>query len=116
MLTALNKKGIEIHARSIFLQGLLLMEQNQIPSKFKNWSGLWKTWQTWLKDNKISALEATIRYALSFFEISKVIVGVETKKQLKEILAASTGNLPKIPPELFTDDTNLLNPTKWSSL
>ena len=30
------RKKIEIQARSIFLQGLLLLEYNQLPTKFKN--------------------------------------------------------------------------------
>jgi len=36
-LNKLSKKKIELHARSIFLQGLLLYQSNKIPKKFKKW-------------------------------------------------------------------------------
>jgi hypothetical protein len=116
MLSILQNRGIEVHARSVFLQGLLLMSEQNIPSKFKYWSHLWKIWHDWLKDNQITALEATIRYAVSIQEITKVLVGVDNTNQLKEIIAASSGELPNIPSELFIDDIDLLNPSSWNKL
>lgn len=116
MLPMLKNKGIEVHARSIFLQGLLLMNNQDRPEKFNHWNALWKIWNEWLNDNQITALEATIRHAVSMPEISKVLVGVDNVGQLKEIVVASIGVLPKIPDELFTNDVNLLNPSNWSKL
>ena len=116
MLTSLYKRGIEVHARSIFLQGLLLMSGKLMPSKFHRWSNLWKLWHEWLNDNRISPVEASVRYAISFSEISKVLVGVDSVNQLKEIYKASSGTLPKIPDELQTTDADLLNPSNWGQL
>jgi len=116
MLAALHSKGTEVHARSVFLQGLLLMSEQNRPDKFNRWSSLWKIWHEWLNDNQITALEATIRHAISMPEISKVLVGVDTKDQLKEIMVASDGILPNIPTELYTNDVNLLNPSNWGGL
>jgi aryl-alcohol dehydrogenase-like predicted oxidoreductase len=116
MLNTLQNRGIEVHARSVFLQGLLLMSNQNRPSKFNRWSVLWKIWDDWLHDNKITALEATIRYVISIVEIKKVLVGVHTTEQLKEIIAASNGNLPEVPKELSIDDVNLLNPSNWAKL
>jgi len=113
MLSILQNRGIEVHARSVFLQGLLLMNERDRPCKFKRWDALWKIWHEWLNDNQITALEATIRHAVSMPEISKVLVGVDTKDQLKEIMIASDGILPNIPTELYTNDINLLNPSNW---
>jgi len=116
MLATLRSKGTEVHARSVFLQGLLLMSEQNRPDKFNRWSGLWKIWHEWLNDNQITALEATIRHAASMSEISKVLVGVDTADQLKEIFISSSGVLPNIPDELFTNDTDLLNPSNWGGL
>ena len=113
MLASLYKKGIEVHARSVFLQGLLLMSAKLMPSKFNRWNNLWKLWHEWLHDNRISPVEASVRYAISFSEISKVLVGVDSVNQLKEIYKASSGTLPKIPDELQTTDADLLNPSNW---
>ena len=116
VLTALYKKGIEVHARSVFLQGLLLMSGKSMPNKFNRWSSLWRLWYEWLNDNQISPVEASIKYVISFPEITKVLVGVDTENQLKEIYKASSGTLPKIPDEMHTDDTDLLNPANWEQL
>jgi aryl-alcohol dehydrogenase-like predicted oxidoreductase len=116
MLATLRSKGTEVHARSVFLQGLLLMTEQSRPEKFKRWEVLWKVWHEWLNDNQITALEATIRHAISMPEISKVLVGVDTVDQLKEIVMATPGVLPEIPPEMFTNDADLLNPSNWGQL
>jgi aryl-alcohol dehydrogenase-like predicted oxidoreductase len=116
MIDKLKKKNIEVHARSIFLQGLLLMSEKNRPTKFNNWNSLWKLWDEWLSDNKITALEATTRYALSLTSISKIVVGVDNKCQLEEIILASKGKLPQIPNELSTNDVDLLNPSNWNKL
>ncbi|MDC6455599.1 aldo/keto reductase [Candidatus Pseudothioglobus singularis] len=116
MLAVLKDRGIEIHARSVFLQGLLLMSEHTRPKKFNHWEALWKIWHEWLNDYKISALEASIRHVISISEISKVLVGVDTSDQLKEIVIASDGALPTIPNELSTNDVNLLNPSNWGRL
>ena len=116
MFRILQDRDVEIHARSVFLQGLLLMTEQSRPGKFKRWGALWKVWHEWLNDNQITALEATIRHAISMPEISKVLVGVDTADQLKEIVMATPGVLPDIPPEMFTNDADLLNPSNWGKL
>ncbi|MDB4194719.1 aldo/keto reductase [Gammaproteobacteria bacterium] len=114
MLKLLSQKGLEVHARSIFLQGLILMENSSRPRKFDRWNSLWKSWSEWLNDYKISPLEASVRYAISFSEISKVLVGIDSVNQLIEIVDAASGVLPPIPNELYTDDSLLLNPSNWN--
>lgn len=115
-LSRLQENDVEVHVRSVFLQGLLLMSRSQRPEKFNRWNGLWEKWDEWLAENKLTPLEATIRYVLSIPEISKIVVGIDSNSQLKEIIAAEKGDLPKIPDDLFSDDVNLLNPAKWNDL
>ena len=116
LLNKIYCQGIEIHTRSVFLQGLLLMDHKKRPKQFERWSSLWKFWHEWLADNKLSALEATIRYMISIPEISRVLVGVENKDQLQNIINAVDGNLPPIPEELSMNDADLLNPANWKDL
>jgi aryl-alcohol dehydrogenase-like predicted oxidoreductase len=115
MLNKLYKQGVEIHVRSIFLQGLLLMSKKSRPNKFNRWNTLWNTWDEWLKDNNVSALEACIRYAISLSEVSKVLVGIDSKDQLTKIID-SIDNFPALPDFFFTDDDILLNPSNWNNL
>jgi aryl-alcohol dehydrogenase-like predicted oxidoreductase len=111
--TRLRSLGIELHVRSIFLQGLLLMHQDRRPTYFNRWTPLWDRWHEWLQDMKITALEACLGYATSFPQVEKVIVGIENKKQLIEIVKAI--EIPKVQtPECFSsDDLELINPANW---
>ena len=84
-LFQLSKKGIELHARSIFLQGLLL--QKEYPSFLhKDLKNHWQIWNNWLNKNKVSPLVACISFINKIKHLDGVIVGVETLKQLKTIL------------------------------
>ena len=87
-LSRLHESGKEIHARSIFLQGLLLMQSNQRPKKFGRWKNIWVEWDKWLKQNQVSAIHACLQFILSFPQIDRVIVGVDSLVHLVEIVNA----------------------------
>jgi len=112
----LKDSGVEIHTRSAFLQGLLLMKQADIPKKFLPWSDLLNCWQGWIDDNNVSALQASLAYPLSFPEIDRVVVGADSQRQLLEIINASNNVLNSELPNLSCSDENLINPANWSKL
>jgi len=115
-LGRLHDLGVELHVRSVFIQGLLLMPATLRPAKFRRWQPLWNEWDRWLSAHQLTPLEACLRYALSFREIRRVIVGVDTPRQLKEIIAAAAGELPPVPVGLRSTDVALLNPSNWPYL
>lgn len=109
-----REKNIEIHVRSIFLQGLLLMNLNQIPMKFKKWDNLFQQWHSFLNENKINALDACLASVLNNDNFNKIIIGIDNINQLEEI-SLSIQNLKnlKIPEYLSSNDLNLINPQNW---
>lgn len=112
----LKDRGVEIHSRSVFLQGLLLMSQVDIPTKFLPWNGILKKWHDWLNENNISALQASLAFALSFTQIDRVVVGVDSQSQLLQVLSTEN-DLKNIEiPNLASEDENLINPTNWAKL
>jgi aryl-alcohol dehydrogenase-like predicted oxidoreductase len=116
-LDTLNADGVEVHVRSVFLQGLLLMDSHTRPKKFSEWSTLWASWERWLQQNGCSRLEATIMFALSNKNISRVVVGVDSVHQLNEIIEATKRNFDLTwPPELSSGCERLINPANWNSL
>jgi aryl-alcohol dehydrogenase-like predicted oxidoreductase len=112
----LRSLGIELHIRSIFLQGLLLMEQNKRPKQFDRWSTLWSKWHEWLLDVNITPLQACLGFAASFPQVHRILVGVENKNQLLEIINGVQKTALKIPDEFISDDIDLINPSKWPIL
>ena len=113
-LSKLNEAGVEVHVRSIFLQGLLLMEKTNRPINFNRWQRLWDNWHQWLNDMSISPLQACLCFAMSYPQIGRVVVGVDSLKQLQEIIAGAQSESCKIPPDtLMCDDLDLINPFLW---
>lgn len=112
----LKEAGVEIHARSAFLQGLLLMSREAIPSKFVRWSGLWGRWHGWLAGHAVQAVEACLAFPLSFPEIDHVVVGADSISQLEQIIRAANSPPPSDLPDLACDAEDLINPARWSTL
>lgn len=115
-LARLQEREVEVHVRSVFLQGLLLMSPGELPAKFERWRPLWVALERWVTEVGTSRLAACLQFALGRPEIDRVVVGVDSLRQLEQILASAAGALPAVPEELRGVDADLLNPSRWSQL
>ena len=115
-LQRLKQEGTEIHTRSVFLQGLLLMPRSSIPVKFAPWTVLWDKLHDWLETNSVDAVQACLAYPLSFPDIDRVVVGADSVIQLAQIISASVNVAPVDLPELNCTDESLINPARWNTL
>ena len=73
-------------------------------------------WHEWLSGKGISAVQACLGFALSFPEVDRVVVGVETLAQLSQLIAAARSPLEIDFPDIASTDERLINPSLWSSL
>jgi len=112
-LAKLNGMGVEVHTRSAFLEGLLLMKPAQRPAKFGRWQAVWQCWDDWLAAHGITPLQACVRYPLSLPAISKVLIGVDSAMHLQQIANAVMGTLPPPPDWPMPLDLELLLPSLW---
>lgn len=110
----LKDSGTEVHVRSAFLQGLLLMTSDQRPTKFESWSQIWSEWSSWLERTGLTPLQACLAYVLANDDIDKVVVGVDSLVHLKEILHASESVLSSLPEWPQPIDMKLINPSLWN--
>ena len=113
LIDYMKKKNIELHVRSIFLQGLLLMSYDKIPKKFKKWNKFFKKWEDWVIQNNISKIEACVSFAYLTKDISNILIGCQSVKELKEILDVNPKKNFDIPENLICNDLDLINPTEW---
>jgi len=112
----LHDAGVEVHTRSAFLQGLLLMPAAQRPAKFNPWSNVWRAWDMWLEQEGLTPLQACLRYVTNLPQVDRVVVGVDTAVQLQQIIEAADGKLPTLPEFDTLQDTRLINPASWNQL
>lgn len=116
-LLKLHHQNVEIHTRSVFLQGLLLMPRNRIPKKFNVWSNIWDKWSLELKKNNLSATSACLSYPLSIPEVDHIIFGVDNLTQFNQVINASKLKIPKIDLSfMISNDERLINPKNWYKL
>ncbi len=111
----LHALGVELHVRSAFLQGLLLMSDANRPAKFNAWSSVWSAWSSWLQAHGLSPLEACLRFVYQVPAVSRVVVGVDSLSHLQEILQVKEIPLPSLP-KWGALDARLTNPAQWGAL
>ena len=109
----LSSLGIEVHVRSVFLQGLLLMKISDRSAYFDKWKSLFGSFSDWLMNQKLTPLQACLNYVLGFSEIDKVLIGVDNSANLLEILNAKMDGSLHVPNDFGSRDVDLIIPTNW---
>ncbi len=107
----LKEDNVEIHVRSIFLQGLLLMSLEDQILKFPTYSDIWEKWHKQLKDNNLTAIEACWNFVDQYKQIDKIIVGVLSSSELTEISKIPKREIDFI--DFAISDENLIYPSNW---
>ncbi len=112
-LDFLKGRKVEVHVRSVFLQGLLLLDTQTKIEKFGKWRLLWEALDEWTSSDGISYLEACLAYVNAVQGIDYILVGVNKRENLEEILSACKKTDVVAPEYLQSEDLQLLNPVNW---
>ena len=113
-LLDLSKAGNQFFVRSIFLQGLLLMDPLHLPSKVEAAREVLESLATYSKLHSISLLDACIGYAKSIPWATHLIFGVNSVVQLQNILTAFNGDQDLDFADAPKLDSFLTDPRNWS--
>ena len=112
-LNLLKKSKIEVHIRSVFLQVLLLSSEKSIINKFSKFKKKLKNWENFIRQKKISKLQACLNFVSHVRGINKIIIGVDNLNQLKQIINSKKIKKINFPKNLKSNNLNLINPTLW---
>ena len=112
----IKRSDCELHVRSVFLQGLLLIPACRRPLQFALWSDIWDEWDRWLIKTGLTPLEACLRYVNSITTVDRLVVGVDSVEQLEEIVGSADGQLDELPMFNPLQDERLINPASWNKL
>lgn len=114
-LRRLKQAGAEVHARSIFLQGLVLMEPDRLPSHVMGAAPALRCLSRYAKEAGMSRLEVALAFIRNREELDCALVGVTARAELSEILAAwrrVKGRRLDADP-LAVSDEAIVNPSLW---
>jgi aryl-alcohol dehydrogenase-like predicted oxidoreductase len=119
-LGVLSRRNIEVHARSVFLQGLLLQDPTAIAPKFGELRIAVAGLRERFAEAGLSVMEGLLAEVFRHRAIDRVIVGVTRHDELDEIAAAADKVANKTPDmgagRHRITDPRLLNPALWNTL
>lgn len=108
----LHEKGVEIHVRSTFLQGLFFKDRNALPEKLQPMKEYLLQLDDFSKKSGLSISEIALNYNLQNPYIDGVLIGVDNVEQLQMNLN-SVKDTP-IDIEIEVKEQELLNPVNWN--
>jgi len=112
VLKKLEQKGIEIHIRSIFLQGALLALKT--PTALLKWDKNFKKINKSCINLGISQLEFCISFIKNNLLNGSIVIGVNSKAELSEIIdAIKVKTIEQNWKSYASNDINLISPNKW---
>lgn len=115
-ISRLKSLGVETHARSIFLQGLLIMPHGVLPPFLSPIAGHIERWHRYLQSEGLTQLEGALQFIKSVEGLDAVIIGVNNSQQLMENIAAWR-RTPIKPIDMFSrfamSNEALVDPSNW---
>ena len=114
-LERLKAAEVEVHARSVFLQGLLLMDPDTLADPYFDPSlAPLAAFRSAAAAVGCTPLQAAVSFAMSVGEIDAAVVGVTDAAQFAEIIAAAAPTLPVDWYRPFAvGDERILDPSRW---
>jgi aryl-alcohol dehydrogenase-like predicted oxidoreductase len=112
-LERLKNKGVEIHVRSVFLQGLLLMPPDSIPAFFEPVRPLLIRWHAAAQEQGLTVNQAALSFAKNIPYIDTVLVGLDNLAQLRSCFDDFAMDLNFDATGLACNDPVFVNPSLW---
>jgi aryl-alcohol dehydrogenase-like predicted oxidoreductase len=111
-LSALN---IEVHARSVFLQGVLIANPKDRPRRFEPWSEHFALFDEWVRSSGVSAMACCLGFALQQPGIAKLVIGTTSAESLDEIMNSIPNSVLEVPTHLQSSVEELIDPRFWNA-
>lgn len=114
-LEKLSRKGVEIHTRSTFLQGLLLIPLEQVSAYFEPIRPLLLRWHAAAREQGLTLPQAALSFIRDLPYVDTVLVGVENLAQFKTCVEDFETATSFDASGLECPDPKFVNPTFWAN-
>ena len=108
----LKSRGVEIHARSTFLQGLFFMDTENLPKNLIPLKPYLDQLNQFSRNERLTLSQIALNFNLQNPYIDGVLIGVDDEQQLKDNIAAISD--VKIMFDINILEKELLNPSNWN--
>jgi len=112
-LDRLAAAGIELHVRSVFLQGLLLMTAAEVPDRLAAARPNLAQWRAACEAAGASPVAAALAYPASLASVARIVVGVHSTRHLAEIIAGLEAAPSLDWGRLACNDPAVVDPRRW---
>lgn len=117
-MPVLTEKGVEIHTRSAFLQGLFFKNTDTLPEKLKPLKNHLDILHQYCQHENISVEEISLGYVLANPNVKGALIGVDNHHQLESNLKIITRKLTSKDKDFIQSieiqEKHLLNPVNWN--
>lgn len=116
LIDRLLSLGVKTHVRSVFLQGLLLLDIEAIPPFLEPLRPALKELAELAKVLELSAVEMSLGFIANIPEVNSVVLGVNSRNQLAELdLAIRSSSSTPGDIEWPSVTSDLLDPRMWTN-
>jgi aryl-alcohol dehydrogenase-like predicted oxidoreductase len=114
ILDKLKKRSVEIHARSVFLQGLLLMKSQSLPEYFAPVRKMLADVHDYLAQENLTPVQGALGFVCNLHQVDYVVCGVNCLRQWKELINSTKCIVHFSDFAKFAvNDSSILNPSLW---
>jgi D-threo-aldose 1-dehydrogenase len=115
-LARLAADGVEIHARSVFLQGLVFLRPDRLPPHLAGAGPHLAACRARAEAAGVDLAAAALHYALGRPEIARVVVGVTSLAEWRALASVAERPPPDLDwPAFALDDPLILDPSTWAA-
>lgn len=105
--------AVPLHLRSAFLQGLLLMPQEQAGKRLPAAAPALARWHRWCADRDLAPLAAALGIVKGLKSVTHCVVGAERLSQCEAIVRAWQDAPVLHAPELAVEEGAVIDPRQW---
>mgnify|MGYP002526403935 CR=1 FL=1 len=117
ILDKIKERSIEIHVRSVFLQGLFFLPELKLRKYFEDAISTIVLLKNIAKEASLTLAELSLLWICSLEQVEKVIIGINNLKQLQAHKETSTKtveqNIFKKALSIKYENEKILNPSLW---
>jgi aryl-alcohol dehydrogenase-like predicted oxidoreductase len=115
LLSDLRARGVEVHARSIFLQGLLVNEARNLKGNMTVFAEPLQRFHDYCAAQGLSPLDACLHFVSDNKDIDGIVCGFNSVHELKQLIDAESKNYRVLTdlPDFRSVPEEMLKPYNW---